>query len=345
MPAPSVSTAAWRRLYDAALRFRDLTPWHVLNEAEIFGVRDPSSNEIGYCSVLGEAEQVYALCVYRGSRGLELLESMLRREMDPEDTALADNLDCLMVDFVEASLLHKEDRNVIKSLNIKFRPRGLRPQFRSYLPGSVPWFLTEEEAGLLVPALEAGSHIASAVAQDNPLPRGARAGKYPVYVAEGDETPRVSWSISWVRPEPVPPPAVPIPALQGDAIADLLGNKAVESVSAWEADSFIVPHCAVHDRPRPYRARFLIVAHHESMIILDSRAIPGDSAPQPELHNLLLSTMRKFRCIPVEVMVRDRLLLEVLKPLSSKLGFQVKVRKELPAITRARSSLSDMARR
>jgi len=126
MPAPSVSTAAWRRLYDAALRFRDLTPWHVLNEAEIFGVRDPSSNEIGYCSVLGEA---------------------------------------------------------------------------------------------------------------------------------------------------------------------------------------------------------------------------GDSAPQPELHNLLLSTMRKFRCIPFEVMVRDRLLLEVLKPLSSKLGFQVKVRKELPAITRARSSLSDRARR
>ena len=43
----------WRNLFKAAETLRDMKPWESVREVEVFGVKDPVSGEIMYCSVLG----------------------------------------------------------------------------------------------------------------------------------------------------------------------------------------------------------------------------------------------------------------------------------------------------
>lgn len=44
-PAPSLEEA--RRLYQAAMRVKELAPWEWMDEADIFGVQDPETGELG----------------------------------------------------------------------------------------------------------------------------------------------------------------------------------------------------------------------------------------------------------------------------------------------------------
>lgn len=44
IPTPS----EWRRLYQAAIRVKEIAPWEWMTEADIFGVQDPGSDEISF---------------------------------------------------------------------------------------------------------------------------------------------------------------------------------------------------------------------------------------------------------------------------------------------------------
>lgn len=43
----------WRRLYEAAVRVKELSPWGWMTEGDVFGVRDPKTEKIGFVSVTG----------------------------------------------------------------------------------------------------------------------------------------------------------------------------------------------------------------------------------------------------------------------------------------------------
>jgi hypothetical protein len=61
----------WRSLYENSLRFMELRPWESLYDSDVFGVLDPATGRTGYCCVMGALGEVLALCVFRGSEGLE----------------------------------------------------------------------------------------------------------------------------------------------------------------------------------------------------------------------------------------------------------------------------------
>src|SRR5262245_5827031 len=140
----------WRALYREAIAFRDLEPWEWMWDSDVFGVQDPESSEIGYCCVMGQLGEHFALGVYRGSRGLAGHWEMRLQAREPE--AGEDPMeilllqDCLMASFEDRKLLTPEDLGVIKQLGLKFRGPNAWPQFRSYRPGYEPWYLTGEEA-------------------------------------------------------------------------------------------------------------------------------------------------------------------------------------------------------
>src|SRR5579872_5233461 len=126
------SPEEWRRLYEAAVVFRDAAPWEWMWDAEVFGVQSPESGEIGYCCVMGRLGEHFALAVYEGSAGLEGLWQM---RLDPPSGDPAEMLalqKCLMASFEDRSLLQKPDLEIIKQLGLKFRGRSVWPLFRSY---------------------------------------------------------------------------------------------------------------------------------------------------------------------------------------------------------------------
>ena len=50
----------WKELYIAADEFRNLQPWTWMSDADLFGVQDPRSREVGYCCVLAAPGVLHA---------------------------------------------------------------------------------------------------------------------------------------------------------------------------------------------------------------------------------------------------------------------------------------------
>jgi len=107
----------------------------------------------------------------------------------------------LQASFENRNELHKKDREIIKSLGLKFRGRYAWPMFRSYRPGYFPWFLTSEEARFLTWRLEQGLEMALRFRDDPSILEPPDKGSYLVRVPrkEGDA---IIWEDQWVRPSP-----------------------------------------------------------------------------------------------------------------------------------------------
>jgi hypothetical protein len=57
----------WRRLYESAVRIKEMSPWEWMTETDVFGVRSPETGELGFVSVMGLLGEHYAVSLYLGS--------------------------------------------------------------------------------------------------------------------------------------------------------------------------------------------------------------------------------------------------------------------------------------
>jgi len=143
---PDVSLDTWNQLYEAASEFARLKPWDPFDGSMLFGVWDTASKRMGYACVLGDLGEVLALCVYRGAEGFDFHRRTQNNEFQRKPDEAVGLQNCLMVEFADREELEKPDREVIRKLSLSFRGPKVWPRFRSYLPGHLPWYLTQDEA-------------------------------------------------------------------------------------------------------------------------------------------------------------------------------------------------------
>src|SRR4051794_5666607 len=91
--------AEWQAPYCAAARFFGMKPWTWMLDSDVFGVRNPATGEIGYCCIMGAAEEHYALAVYLGTEGLEVLKKIGLREVPTDPFSVLIMQKCLMASF------------------------------------------------------------------------------------------------------------------------------------------------------------------------------------------------------------------------------------------------------
>jgi len=110
----------WRELYGAAVRVKELAPWELMTEADIFCVQSPESGELGFVSVLGSLGQHYAVSLYLGSEGIHgFLDLQAMGPFgDPNDLI---QIPQLQASFEDRGELDRREREVIKELGLKFR--------------------------------------------------------------------------------------------------------------------------------------------------------------------------------------------------------------------------------
>src|SRR5262249_4599727 len=136
----------WKKLYVAAAKVKEMSPWEWMMEDEVFGVQNPETDEIGFVSVMGAGGEHFAISVYPGAEALyDFLTLHNEGEEETEDSAVAERvleIPQLQASFEDRNSLQKEDRDLIKKLNLKFRGANNWPLFRNYAPGMFPWFLT-----------------------------------------------------------------------------------------------------------------------------------------------------------------------------------------------------------
>ena len=57
-------------MLESAIRIKQMAPWEWMNEADVFGVQDPETRDIGFISVMGALGEHTAVAVYLGSAAL-----------------------------------------------------------------------------------------------------------------------------------------------------------------------------------------------------------------------------------------------------------------------------------
>ena len=119
MKEKTPSMKVWQGLYDVAVEFKKLKCWDWMYDDDLFGVQNPEDGEIGYCCIMGNFGEVFAIAVYLGEKGLEGYLKIQSGDIDTPDPDALHYQKCLMASFDNRNYLQKEDLQLIKKLGLK----------------------------------------------------------------------------------------------------------------------------------------------------------------------------------------------------------------------------------
>jgi hypothetical protein len=321
MPQSKPSLDEWKALYQAATDFMKIKPWTWLSDSDLFGVQNPHNKEVGYCCIMGALGEVYALAVYAGSEGLESYLKMQSGKIDVGDPDVLHLQNCLVASFQDRERLQREDLQVIKKLCLKFRGRNAWPQFRSYLPGYVPWFLTKDEARFLAIALQQATDVALCYKGDRGMLEPPKKGLVLVRVPAQSNQKR-QWKDVWVAPliaEKEDLPVKPIDELRVQRIKTHMGNKA----GTWEIGFFYFP-VPVQEGERPYYPLAGVVMDHSKGLALHNYMAPQRSFFD-EFPESVLRFVEENEMLPKRILVDKPESLKMLHYFASALSIELKM--------------------
>jgi len=338
MTENSPTPEEWRRLYEAAVRVKELAPWQWMWEDEIFGVQHPETGELGFVSVMGRGGEHYAVALYLGPKGLYDfwdLQATAGEEADPEQLLETPQL---QASFEDRKELRKQDHEVIKQLGLKFRGAHAWPLFRSFRPGFFPWFMTAEEARFLTYALEQVPDVALRLRDDPSLLPSPEKEEYLLRTPRQTEGATV-WE-DQVRRVPPPEPVTIQVAMDLKALADLRSRP--RSNHVLELDFFMVPTPFQEKGARPAFPYMLLLGEAQSGLILGTELLQ----PDPSLEAMwglipvkVVHQLSPLGVVPREVRVRSELLFHLLQELAADLGFELKQTDTLRGLDQAKEFL------
>jgi hypothetical protein len=326
----------WKRLYDLMAQVKDLAPWEWMEEDDIFGVQMPDTKELGFVSVMGMLGEHFAIAVYRGAKGLGGFWNMhsLGPKLTPEFVL---QIPQLQASFEDREMITKEDREVMKKLELKYRGAHAWPQFRSYRPGCFPWYIEKEEAEALICALEQLLDVAPRFREDPSILAPTDA--------EHEYLVRVNQNGKWAD-------SVQRVAFREEKTLDLLmDEEALEHLRRMmpgkmtlEIDLSMMNE-PVRDkaRERPFFPFMLMLADHESGMILGVdllTPLPSMEAMWSEVPAIVVEKLAEG-FPPKEIQVKDDMLYILLQAVAQEAGFAIKKQSHLKAIDHAKRELQN----
>ena len=330
----------WVDLYAAAGALKSLAPWTWMCDDEVFGVKDPESGVIGYCSVMGNLGEHLALGVALGSTGLAGLEAV-RRMKKPDFAEILFSQTMLKVSFESRADLESEDLEVIGQLGFKFRGRQAWPLFRSYRPGYMPWFLSGTEARILAAAIRQASVVALTLKEEPDALNPPHPGEYLVRVAvAGKDEPE--WHDEWLEPSPSVDEAMAA-GFAPDTPAELqliarARDKARLRGGAWEVDIFPLLAAIGEPGERPYFPLQVLVVDHESGIVLDTD-MKSLSDYVVRFRERFVAVLDEMGRIPDRILLANQRTEAVLAPIAAALQIPLERSKKLPGVQQLRRTM------
>lgn len=333
------TTSDWKALYQAALEFKEIEAWTWMYDSDVFGVQDPISGEIGYCCIMGNLGEMYALALYLGSEGLESY-MRIASEPPPDPSEAFEELmlqKCLMASFGSRDELSKEDRQVIKRLGLKFRGRNAWPLFRSYRPAYHPWYLTADEARFLTLALQQAIGVCLRFREDPALFDPPQEELWFVRVPEETEE-GLSWRDAWLEPDLLEEEELPTVPLDELRLARLKRTAPLME-AVWEMDFFLSPTPVQEKRgERPYYPYLTMTVDHRSGFIFGTD-LASPEACLAEFPWRFLMLAERLKKLPTELWVIKEEAYDLLEPFTSRLGVELYLVDELESLEEARTAL------
>ncbi len=337
MTEDSPTLEEWRELYQAAIHVKELAPWEWMEEADLFGVQNPETDELGFVSIMGMLGEHYAVALYLGPEGLYGFWDLENAGPFMPAEQLFE-IPQLQASFEDRDVLHKQDRAIIKELGLKFRGRQAWPLFRSYHPGFFPWFLNAAETRFLTYALEQTLDVAPRFRQDPSLLEPSNDDHYLVRVPR-QKGGNLTWEDRSMRVPPPEPSQIPI-TINGQLLQAL--QSLPQSKHEIELDFFKFPAPVQERGARPIYPYMLLIVDAQSGAVLGHDLL----TPDPSLEAMwglipekVLYQLAGVGIVPKAVRVRSELLLQLLQPLAEELPFKVKQSETLPSLDSAKEFL------
>ena len=330
MDTPISMLEEFRRLYEAAQAFKEQAPWEWMFEDEIFGIRNPETGDIGYASVMGRLGEHLALGVYLGSEGLiGFYQLSAGEEQDNADLLL--EIPHLEASFEDREVLSDKDRQVIKSLGLRFRGRQEWPLFRSYVPGYFPWFLTPGEARFLTAALQQALDVATRL-RDNPSLLEPLQPGHLMIRSLGDR----GWIDEWVEPASIQVRRPP--ELRAESVVALREKFVIQP---WRLEADLYGMSAIRERGdrRPYLGYHLLIVESRSGFIVGGDLLVADPSFEEmwvQIPGRFIGAMTRLGSLPSEIVVRSEKLRYYLEPVAEQLGIKIRRSGRLPALDNVR---------
>jgi uncharacterized protein DUF6930 len=348
MPEKTPTLEEWGRLYAAAGRVKEMSPWNWMMEGDVFGVRNPERDELGFVSVMGAGGEHFAVSLYQGAEALYDFLALSEVGGDAMvDSVVAGRvleIPQLQASFEDRGHLQKEDRDVIKKLGLKFRGANNWPMFRNYAPGMFPWFLTSSEARFLTIALEQLLDVAPRVRDDEDVLCGEEDDQFLVRVPRVEKA-RLVWEDKIMRvPEPELKDATPAP-LDPQLLESL--RRLPEVTNVIEIELTMLPMPVREMKDRPFFPYLLMLAEASSGAILGSdmlQPLPSLGAMRAELPTKVAEYLLQLGVRPLKIAVRTETTARSLAPLADEVGIRIKLSPRLPALDSAMEFMGRMFR-
>ncbi|MBC9785734.1 hypothetical protein H1S01_14675 [Heliobacterium chlorum] len=328
----------WLRLYEAAVSFKQLRCWEWMDDDQLFGVQNPRTKEIGFCSILGGLGEFFGLTLFLGESGFRGFQDMLRGRLDPVDALHVQH--ALMVSFDSRDQMDSEDMKIIRSLGYRFRGKHAWPSFRQFEPGYYPRHLTDNEVELMTLVLEQAIDV-SQRCLDRQLTIGeADVNKnFLVRVPREDNQGDLQWEDHWLsllqifsydRKESKE--KSPTAAFDEIMLASILRQKRRKQ-GTWEIDCFYAPTGPVCESPkqRPYYPYMYAVGHKQSGYILDFHMVEK-AAEAAEFTGRFLQKLQTIPELPKFIEVKKPEVQKLFEPIVTRLGITLVLKESLPLL-------------
>lgn len=334
----------WRRLCKAAIEFRNMTPWKWMQDDELFGIKNPETGEVCYCTVLGYAKEVFALIVYEGNEGYAGHLRMQSGELYAGHHHLIECQKTLMASFENRGDLDKEDRAMIKSVDLEFKGRKAFPQFRYYQPGFIPWRLTAVQAHFLTIALEQALDVLPRYQKNPDLFSPEEENCHLVRIStEGED------GLLW-HDEILPAPVIAqkdYSQLHLDEIAiERIRQKKKTGKDKWEVGYFYMPTQIREQKDeRPYFPRIMMIMDQKNGMILNMQMEGLTDHPQVFSQHFV-KFLESAAELPSHILVDHQEAAAIIDPIAKRLKISLHLVDELEAFNEAYQALTkDFMRR
>ncbi|GIN58396.1 hypothetical protein J8TS2_27150 [Lederbergia ruris] len=332
----------WSRLLMAAKDFNKLAPWNRLEGDDIFIITDPITKKQLFCSVLGNAHELYGLAVYIGKEGFESLLQLLNQGNESA-FELSQKQRAVLVSFVNRDELEKADYELIKATTVSFRGKNQWPEFRSYQPGFFPWMIDHEEARFLLLALEQLPYLVEDIKEQkfslDETGQGAWLARTPKENANGE--------IDWVT-EYVTSSIFNWDVTSDEGHPSYLSELDVKRLSKYKQDQgsvefdFFPVNMPIQELEgeRPYFPNLSVAIDQESGMVLFQEMQAGGNRVE-QCQRAFLKFLQNRNTVPNKILVSESIY-EMLLPLKFLYASNLIESEELPGMAEFKQILEQM---
>ncbi len=331
----------WKKLYKLAAKFEKLAPWEWMCDVDVFGIMDPRTKEIAYCSIMGNNREFYGMGVYVGAAGFASLDLIARGEIPDGIDDKINTQKCLLVEYGKRDRITKEEMEIIKKTGVRFERRNFWPMFKDYTPGYYPWTISGSDVEFLITVVEQAIDVVSDF-KNNKDKLIARVPEQFLVKTPAEKNGKISWHYKYSAPEKyienekIPALSEPDEILARNMKKEMEPDDRVE----WEFDYFRAREPIQDDKKlsRPYYPYILFAVDRISgMIINISLSDPGDGRFRI-FRKCFIEAVQKSNILPGTLLIRKYDLAEIMKPIADVFGIKIKISNDLRMFDEAKNS-------